>query len=88
MANVRQASMEARQASSESEQVKKDFEALIAAHCSLEAKHAQQSEELARMIGHQNHAQKIQHHVKIKDENNTLKKVRLTAYCSRLTAHG
>lgn len=34
------------------------------------------SEENARLIGHTNHKQKIQHHIKIKHENDTLKQVR------------
>jgi len=33
------------------------------------------SEENARLIGHSNHKQKIQHHVKIKHENDVLKQV-------------
>ena len=53
-----------------------DLDALRSCCSKLEATVAQQSEELARAIGHQNFKQKIQHHVKIKDENNALKQAR------------
>ena len=39
----------------------------------LEGKHSAQSMELARLLGHQNQNQKIQHLMKIKQENNGLK---------------
>ena len=68
-------STSARMAKAECESTAKELEALRESHAALEKRHLQQSEELAKAIGHQNLNQKIQHHVKIKNENNALKQV-------------